>query len=455
MRAAITIVVFGVFLAINAGAAGQQLTEDERQDLRQRIGQRYDVVPLTDGIALRPKTRVRDVRLIEITDTIAINGTPVTGTELQQRIGEDARLVLRLSYLDPADLQALFAPPPAPEAPAPPAPPSPPDAEPVEAPRTPARPPAPRRHRSSGDRVRIFGDVVVPENDEVAGQVVAIMGSVRVDGEVGDQVVAVLGSVDLGPRAVVRGDVVSVGGRVRRAEGAVVRGGVTEIALANPGVGVHVAPWWVGDWGGPGPRFGSIPRFLGSVFRLMLFALLGSLVLVIARGAVEGSAQRVSDNPVNATLVGLMGIVLVGPVLFLTAVVLILTVIGIPLLLLLPFVVLALVVIAFVGFTGTAYAVGGWARRRFGGAVASPFVDVILGMVVLLLPLLVARMLGVVGWPISPVAFILLMTALAIEFLAWTMGFGAILTNSLTRWRVNRAARAGTIDRGPGVSASE
>ena len=62
-------------------------------------------------------------------------------------------------------------------------------------------------------------------------------------------------------------------------------------------------------------------------------------------------------------------------------------------------------------------------------------------MLVILLPLLVARLLGVAGWPVAPVAFVLLMTALAIEFLAWTMGFGAILTNTFTRWRVTRAAR--------------
>ena len=58
------------------------------------------------------------------------------------------------------------------------------------------------------------------EDEEVTGQVVAVLGSVRIDGAVGDQVVAVLGSVELGPKAVVRGDIISVGGRVHRSEGA-------------------------------------------------------------------------------------------------------------------------------------------------------------------------------------------------------------------------------------------
>ena len=56
------------------------------------------------------------------------------------------------------------------------------------------------------------------------GDVVAVMGSARVDGEVqggevqGD-VVAVMGSVHLGPDAQVDGDVVAVGGELRRDAG--------------------------------------------------------------------------------------------------------------------------------------------------------------------------------------------------------------------------------------------
>ena len=65
--------------------------------------------------------------------------------------------------------------------------------------------------------MRVFGDVVVNEGEEVSGQVVAVLGSVRIDGEVSQQVVAVLGNVELGPRAVVHGDVVTVGGRLRKA----------------------------------------------------------------------------------------------------------------------------------------------------------------------------------------------------------------------------------------------
>src|SRR4029450_3029193 len=89
----------------------QQLSPDEARVLRTRIEQRFDVVPLTDGIALRPKTRRGDVRLIEIGDgPIAVNGGAVTGRELRERLGSDADPVLRLSYLSTEARKELFSP---------------------------------------------------------------------------------------------------------------------------------------------------------------------------------------------------------------------------------------------------------------------------------------------------------------------------------------------------------
>ena len=103
---AVTVLVstmFTVAIAIAAApvhAAAQQVPADEQQALRARIEQRYDVVPLSGGVALRPKSPRGDVRLIEISDTIAINGVPVSGRELRERVGADADAILRLSYLD-------------------------------------------------------------------------------------------------------------------------------------------------------------------------------------------------------------------------------------------------------------------------------------------------------------------------------------------------------------------
>jgi hypothetical protein len=418
----ITLITAAPAVAVVAQRPG----DEEQRALRARLEERYDIVPLSDGVALTPKTRRSDLRLIEVSEAIAVNGTVVTGRELRDLVGADADDILRLSYLDPAARRALFAAgagrsstsePPAEIAP----------------------PEEPRIHHAGGDRVRVFGDVRVGEHEVVAGQVVAVLGSARIDGEVGDQVVAVLGSVNLGPKAIVRGDIVSVGGRVRRAEGSQVHGAVTEVSLADAGARLHVVP----GIGNIGPLslfdgFGALPGLLASTFRLFLLMLVASFALVVARSSVEASAHRLVDDPIKATLVGITAEILVVPVLFLTAIILAVSLIGIPLLLLLPFVVLFLIVLALLGFSGTALAMGQWARRRFGLATSPGIVDVCIGVVLILLPLLVGRVVALGGWPASPVSFLLIAAGVGMEFLAWSAGFGAVLTNAFGRWQARR-----------------
>lgn len=417
-------------------AAMQPQPTDDLQALRSRLEARYDVIPITDGVALRPKSKIGDVRLIEVTDTIAVNGVVVTGGELRDRVGADTDAIIKLSYQDAATKRRLFT------AQAPRGEPEPA----LEAPRAPT--PAPedresrRSRRSRGDRIRILGDVRIPEDEAIGGQAVAVIGSVYVDGEVGDQVVAVLGSVNLGPNAVVRGDIVSVGGRIHKAAGAQVRGGQTEVALSNVDMDLDWLPW-VGtigflslfDWDA------AVPRLIGTTFRLGLLLVLAWLAVIVARGSVESSAQRISDNPLKATLIGVVSVILLPPVLFLICLGIAITIIGIPLLLLLPFVILALIVMAFVGFSGAAIALGQTVRRRFGIAPASAFVDVTIGIVVILLPLLVGRVIGLAGWAAGPAVFLLVAVGAGVEFLAWSCGFGAMVTNAATRWEARRAAR--------------
>jgi hypothetical protein len=126
------------------------------------------------------------------------------------------------------------------------------------------------------------------------------------------------------------------------------------------------------------------------------------------------------------------------PVLFLTSLILMLTIVGIPLLLLMPFIVLVFVVLALVGFTGTALAIGQWARRRFSLSTSAGLMDVWVGVVLILLPLLVGRVIALGGWVASPLSFLLVGAGLGFEFLAWSAGFGAVLTNAFARWHARR-----------------
>ena len=193
--------------------------------LRSRVESRFEVLPIANGVVLTPRFRTA-VKSIELSDsTIAIDGTPVTGSELRERLGNDAELVFQLSYLTPAARRALAVgetPPAKPADPAPRAADSPPaDSDAPSIPR-------PRRRE---EVVRIGGSVTVDSDESVRGDVVAIGGSANINGEVDGNVVAVGGSVRLGPQAVVRGDVTSVGGEVHRDSTAVIRGGVHEVAV--------------------------------------------------------------------------------------------------------------------------------------------------------------------------------------------------------------------------------
>src|SRR6185436_6912374 len=108
---------------------------------------------------------------------------------------------------------------------------------------------------------------------------------------------AVLGSVDLGPHAVVRGDVITVGGQLRRAAGSRIDGAVTHVSLGDLGARIN-GPWrygWSPLYGIGG--FGAVTRLIGTSVRFVLLALVGGLALVVARRGVEGSAQRVTDDP--------------------------------------------------------------------------------------------------------------------------------------------------------------
>lgn len=432
----------------------------EPQRLRRVIEERYRVVPLRDGVALVPRRESRQVQSVELSgDTVAINGVPVTGAELRDRLGSDSEAILALSYLDPDSRRALFnvrTPAAAPEAganriprqPAAPGEPSNPPVTEREAPpqvQPPSVPSETRRDettRYSDTKVHIGGGVQVGEGETVDGPVVAIGGSVVVNGEVREDVVAVGGGVRLGPKARVSGDVTAVGGSVQKDPQAEVDGKINEIGLRMPHV--HFGRgFWLPATGIFAGAFRPWVEVMATLFRMVLFGLLAFLVFLIARSPVERIERAAAVEPWKAGLVGIFAQLLFVPVFVLTIIILAISIVGIPLLLFVPpLAILAFIAALIVGFTGVAYRVGRTAQERFGWAQQPPSLLLLVGLLGIWVITIGGRMMSLVGGPAWAVATALLIVGFLVEYVAWTVGLGAAV---MTRFGTRSAGGSGPL----------
>lgn len=426
----------GVLVALLAGlgaagllepvAAAQTAAVDPA--LKARVERRFRVLPVREGVVLTPRRDVRDVASIEIRDgVIAIDGSPTTGAQLRRHLGEDADLVLQVSYLPAETLANWNGPRPAPAAAA-----TPPAAEAGTEPPAPPTPPAPPDEpsdihwRKSSAKVHIGSSIVVGEDELVTDPVVAVGGSVTVLGRVDDDVVAVGGSVRLGPKARVRGDVTAVGGRVEQEKGATIGGTVNEVRI---GPQFDFKPWrlFEGVWLDGREMFGGGFRLLGTLMRISLVLLLVFVVALIAGRPLERIGGKAGDEPWLSGFTGLLAQLLFIPVLVVTIVILAISIIGIPLLLLVPFAIVGFLLAVLVGFAGVALRVGRWAV----GEARPVFVALAVGVVLVSAFALLARLLSLLPVPLWPITWIVALTGFVVEYVAWTVGLGAAL---LTRF---------------------
>jgi hypothetical protein len=186
-----------------------------------------------------------------------------------------------------------------------------------------------------------------------------------------------------------------------------------------------------------------VARLTGTLVRVMLLMLLTTLVLFVARTPVEQIADRVAADPVKSWFVGFLAEMLFIPVLIMTAVVLAISIIGIPLLVLLPVAIVALLVVMLVGFTAVAFHIGRLLQDKVDVLRTRPYAATFAGIFLIVSPVLLARLVRLTGdlgffvWPIAVVGFLL-------EYSVWTAGLGAA---ALARF--NRPAQAPTIVTGP------
>lgn len=426
--------ILGVAASAAEQAPNAAATPAERK-VRDDTLARFRVMPVQEGIVLVPLSRIKGVDNVELRHgTIAVNGRVVTGAEVRERLGRDGEVVLELSYLDLASQRRLLLPEegettpraPAPKTVEPPAPPEEPEAPTIAEPERVFR-------KEVEARVRVGGNITVDEDEQVNGPVVAVLGSVTVNGRVRDNVVSVGGNVHLGPRADVRGDVTVVGGTIDRDSGARVSGKVNEVAFSAPHVRlrpdwqIHWAPWWfdAGPW--------RVFRLLGSLLRMALITLLATLVLLLAPRAVDRVNVAVTTQPWKAALVGLLAQLFFVPLLVLVVVVLAVSIIGIPLLALVPFGVLTFFVALLLGFAGAACALARVIDHRPSWADSGGFRVLVVGLVLVWGITVLGRLVGLGGGPLAIFGALLVFSGFVIEYAAWTVGLGGALMTGLGR----------------------
>jgi len=448
-------VMFSASAAAPQSAANPPASAEERANLRQTLESRYEVLPVRDGIALKPRQPKAGIRTIEVTsDGVAVNGERVTARTLHDWLGADADLVLRLQGLSAAEQRQIFGlegGAPAATAPAPPPAPAP-AAEPGDSTgkdgetevsdepaveETPEAADTSRRHgdhHSSGSRVNVGGSVTV-DKDEVAEEVVAvggsatvegeverdvtaIGGSARINGKVGGEVVSVGNGVYLGPHAEVEGDVTSIGGTVHREPGARVQGRINDVGILPFGRHVHFGPF--GHYWEP---WGGVSRVLTSVLFTVLLSLLVCLVLLAARVPLERADRQLVAQPWLSALAGFA----FWPLALAVTILLAITIIGCIVFVLYPFLFLFVGLLLLLGYSTSAYRLGRWVEGRFGRNFGSPYVAALVGVLLIQVWSILGHMLDVLPGPLGFFSMMIGLFGFLVQLAAWLVGFGAVL----------------------------
>jgi hypothetical protein len=290
--------------------------------------------------------------------------------------------------------------------------------------------PARRRIRGDGVHIRIARNYVLPENQVASRPVIVIGASATIDGRVDHDLVVIGGPVRVGPTGQIHGDLVSIGGEVTLADTAQVTGEVHNLSIFWPDLRFAFSEWW---WGVDSVWWAMFSLF-GTVFRLALVMLAACFLALIAPGWIRRIEYTAASAPVASGALGVMTQLMFLPLLIIIIVGMIITIVGIPLLVLVPFALLAFAVAWLAGFAGVAAQLGGRLRGRAPGT-DSPVLDTACGVALLGLLTVVGGLLAIGSWVFAPAATAFGTAGLIIEYLAWTVGLGAaLLAPFRSRW---------------------
>jgi len=256
--------------------------------------------------------------------------------------------------------------------------------------------------------VRIFSDAVVPAGKHVAGDVVAVFGNVDVSGEVSGDVVAVLGTVRLHQGANVDGDVTAVGGGLHQEEGVTVSGETVSLGFLPRAL-----------------MMPTLPLVLGCLFAGWVIALIvGWLFTLLFPSRLVRVAVTCSRRTAASFGLGVVSL----PLMCVAEFVLLVTVIGLPIAVVLPF---AYALLVFAGQLAASYVLGCKLLRRRIGEGSGLMAPLGAGTLFVGLFFVVATLLGMTVEVARPAALFFALLGLLLASALTCIGTGAFLLSRL------------------------
>lgn len=265
------------------------------------------------------------------------------------------------------------------------------------------------------DVVKAGSDIVVEEEELVKGDITALGGDVTVEGKVTGSVVAIGGDIIVTSTGEIEKDATSIGGDVKREAGGIIRGEV---------VGVGFFPSDVLGISFGRPVYFGLP-FIAGLIKILFLLFIGLVVFSVAPNQVTKVKTKLEKEMLKSGLVGFLGEILILPVFVL----LIITVIGIPVAILVEPLVILLAIL--LGYIAVSLYIGERFKESTNVKPKTGLMTVLLGIILVELIPLFARLIGMAGEPGSALGMLFVIVYWTLIYLILTIGFGAVI---LTRF---------------------
>jgi hypothetical protein len=281
-------------------------------------------------------------------------------------------------------------------------------------------------HHTHGARILVFKDYHLGAGETARGPIVVVGGSATIDGHADDDVVVLGGRVRVGPQAVVDGEVVTVGGEAIVDPNARVAHGVDETVIRFPDID--------GEWHPISRNWVAGLALAGTILRLLFVFVLASVLTLVAPGWLRRISWRAGEGMASSAAIGIACQVAFLPVLLLLVAVLAVSIVGIPLIGAMPFLIGVAGMAGVAGFTAVAARIGARVRGTTVEASNALWIDALIGMAVVS-ALSVFTSFAAFGamWD-SPLSWSMGAAGLLIEYVVWTIGIGAACATVLARW---------------------